>query len=173
MAADPEDMLPGSITKWVSAGLGLTRPFFSYQCRLRLFHGGCGPGGGAYLLRGRGVGFNLLSGSDHRVRLFRIFSLSDPVPVPCRPFDRERAGLSVGEGGAFIMLMSQERAERLGRLPDRDGCRRRDIQRCPAHHLTGQDRCRTDQGRHGGHEDRRNKKKGYCRNQRSWYRHGI
>ncbi|MBW1797739.1 MAG: beta-ketoacyl-[acyl-carrier-protein] synthase family protein [Deltaproteobacteria bacterium] len=35
-------------------------------------------------------------------------------PVPCMPFDRERKGLSLGEGAAALMLMSSERAEREG-----------------------------------------------------------
>ncbi|MEW6187798.1 MAG: beta-ketoacyl synthase N-terminal-like domain-containing protein [Thermodesulfobacteriota bacterium] len=36
-------------------------------------------------------------------------------PFPCRPFDRERAGLSIGEGAAFILLMSAEKGKELGR----------------------------------------------------------
>jgi 3-oxoacyl-[acyl-carrier-protein] synthase II len=35
-------------------------------------------------------------------------------PVPCKPFDKDRAGLSPGEGGAFILLMSSECARRDG-----------------------------------------------------------
>jgi 3-oxoacyl-[acyl-carrier-protein] synthase II len=34
---------------------------------------------------------------------------------PCRPFDRDRSGLSLGEGAAALMLMSAERAERESR----------------------------------------------------------
>jgi 3-oxoacyl-[acyl-carrier-protein] synthase II len=33
-------------------------------------------------------------------------------PVPCQPFDRDRQGLSLGEGAAALLLMSQERAQR-------------------------------------------------------------
>jgi 3-oxoacyl-[acyl-carrier-protein] synthase II len=36
-------------------------------------------------------------------------------PQPCRPFDRERSGLSLGEGAAALLLMSEERALREGR----------------------------------------------------------
>lgn len=62
-------------------------------------------------------------------------------PVPCKPFDRDRQGLSLGEGAAALLLMSRERAEKehrtpIGSLlgwgvagdaahitaPDRDGC---------------------------------------------------
>ncbi|MBW2615519.1 MAG: beta-ketoacyl-[acyl-carrier-protein] synthase family protein [Deltaproteobacteria bacterium] len=41
-------------------------------------------------------------------------SLGALSPVPCMPFDRERKGLSLGEGAAALMLMSSERAEREG-----------------------------------------------------------
>lgn len=30
--------------------------------------------------------------------------------APCQPFDRNRSGLSLGEGGAFLLLMSEDRA---------------------------------------------------------------
>jgi 3-oxoacyl-[acyl-carrier-protein] synthase II len=33
-------------------------------------------------------------------------------PVPCQPFDRNRRGLSLGEGAAALLLMSEERAKR-------------------------------------------------------------
>jgi 3-oxoacyl-[acyl-carrier-protein] synthase II len=37
------------------------------------------------------------------------------APEPCRPFDRNRNGLTLGEGGAALLLMSRERARREGR----------------------------------------------------------
>ena len=36
-------------------------------------------------------------------------------PSVCRPFDRNRDGLTLGEGGAALLLMSRERAAREGR----------------------------------------------------------
>lgn len=36
-------------------------------------------------------------------------------PEPCRPFDRQRRGLTLGEAGAAIVLMREERARSLGR----------------------------------------------------------
>lgn len=62
-------------------------------------------------------------------------------PFPCKPFDRDRQGLSLGEGAAALLLMSEERARRekrtvLGKVlgwgvagdaahitaPDKEGC---------------------------------------------------
>ena len=36
-------------------------------------------------------------------------------PQPARPFDRNRAGLSIGEAAAYLLVMSEERAAREGR----------------------------------------------------------
>ena len=38
-------------------------------------------------------------------------------PLPCRPFDRDRSGLSLGEGAAALLLMSHERAKQEHRIP--------------------------------------------------------
>lgn len=38
-------------------------------------------------------------------------------PGPCRPFDRDRAGLSLGDGAALLVVMSEDRARREGRRP--------------------------------------------------------
>jgi 3-oxoacyl-[acyl-carrier-protein] synthase II len=44
-------------------------------------------------------------------------SLRALSPVPCKPFDRDRQGLSLGEGAAALLLMSGERARRENRRP--------------------------------------------------------
>lgn len=36
---------------------------------------------------------------------------------PCRPFDRERKGLNLGEGGVALLLTNEERATQQGRTP--------------------------------------------------------
>ena len=38
-------------------------------------------------------------------------------PKPCRPFDAERDGMSIGEGAAALLLASPQRAESLGIVP--------------------------------------------------------
>jgi 3-oxoacyl-[acyl-carrier-protein] synthase II len=44
-------------------------------------------------------------------------SLKALSPVPCKPFDRDRQGLSLGEGAAALLLMSSERARQENRPP--------------------------------------------------------
>ena len=36
-------------------------------------------------------------------------------PFPCRPFDRDRSGITLGDGAAMLLLMSEERAKKEGR----------------------------------------------------------
>jgi 3-oxoacyl-[acyl-carrier-protein] synthase II len=43
---------------------------------------------------------------------FNALKLLDPEP--CRPFDRDRRGMSIGEGAAFVVLESAERARARG-----------------------------------------------------------
>ena len=58
----------------------------------------------------------LAGGTDALSRLtfsgFNALRLMDPNP--CRPFDRGRAGMSIGEGAAILVMESLERARRRG-----------------------------------------------------------
>jgi len=58
----------------------------------------------------------LAGGTDALARLtfsgFNALRLMDPNP--CRPFDRGRAGMSIGEGAAILVLESLDRARRRG-----------------------------------------------------------
>jgi len=58
----------------------------------------------------------LAGGVDGLTRLcfmgFNALKLLDPEP--CRPFDRDRRGMSIGEGAAFVVLESAERAHARG-----------------------------------------------------------
>jgi 3-oxoacyl-[acyl-carrier-protein] synthase II len=58
----------------------------------------------------------LVGGSDALARLtfsgFNALRVMDPEP--CRPFDRNRAGMNIGEGAAILVLESYDRARRRG-----------------------------------------------------------
>jgi 3-oxoacyl-[acyl-carrier-protein] synthase II len=58
----------------------------------------------------------LAGGTDALSRLtysgFNLLRLMDPVP--CRPFDRSRAGMNIGEGAGILVLEDLERARRRG-----------------------------------------------------------
>ena len=58
----------------------------------------------------------LTGGTDALARLtfsgFNALRLMDPDP--CRPFDRARAGMNIGEGAAILVLEDMERARRRG-----------------------------------------------------------
>ncbi len=58
----------------------------------------------------------LAGGTDAIARLtfsgFNALQLMDPEP--CRPFDRDRAGMNIGEGAAILVLEEMERARKRG-----------------------------------------------------------
>src|SRR5947207_477226 len=58
----------------------------------------------------------LAGGVDAMTRLcfmgFNALKLLDPEP--CRPFDRDRRGMSIGEGAAFVVLEAAARAHARG-----------------------------------------------------------
>ena len=58
----------------------------------------------------------LAGGTDALSRLtfsgFNLLRLMDPIP--CRPFDRSRAGMNIGEGAGILVLEDMERARKRG-----------------------------------------------------------
>ena len=172
-AADPEDMLSSSITQWAADGLGLKG--CSFHISAACASSTVAVARGAALIS-TGVAESVLVCCLDLITEF-IFSgfsaLQVLSPFPSRPFDRDRSGLSVGEGGAFLMLMSAERARRLG-------CSQKGIIAgagisSDARHITAPDRNGAGLIRaiSRGREGRRNKKRRYCRDQRSWNRHDL
>jgi len=92
--------------------------------RIRTISSACSTGlnaimiGALWLLSGRSERV-LVGASDSLCLLtYTGFSaLGSLDPQPCRPFDRTRAGLSLGEGAAFLMLESDRGASRRGASP--------------------------------------------------------
>jgi len=71
---------------------------------------------GADLIRSGVVGTALVGGVDALTRIcfmgFNALKLLDPAP--CRPFDRERRGMSIGEAAAFLVLEDARRCRARG-----------------------------------------------------------
>jgi 3-oxoacyl-[acyl-carrier-protein] synthase II len=69
----------------------------------------------AWLLRGD-VDFALAGGADGlcRMTVYGFNALGATDPGPCRPFDRARAGLNLGEGAGLLVLEREESAVRRG-----------------------------------------------------------
>jgi len=90
-------------------------------------------------LRSGEIDVALAGGADALCRLtFGGFnSLRAVDPLPCRPFRRERLGMSIGEGAAVLVLESRAHAERRGARPlawlAGAGAS------CDAHHMTSPD----------------------------------
>jgi 3-oxoacyl-[acyl-carrier-protein] synthase II len=73
-------------------------------------------GHGADLIRSGMADIVLAGGYDALCELVYVGfdSLLSLAPEACRPFDRQRNGLMLGEGAAFLVLESRERALRRG-----------------------------------------------------------
>lgn len=90
-------------------------------------------------LRSGEIELALVGGSDSFCRLtFAGFnSLRAVDERPCRPFRSERAGMTIGEGAAVLVLESRERLERRGGRPL--GWLAGVGASCDAHHMTSPD----------------------------------
>ena len=74
---------------------------------------------GARLVRAGLLDTAIVGGADAlcRFTLNGFNSLMILDPRPCRPFDRDRAGLNLGEAGAYLVLESATSARRRGAAP--------------------------------------------------------
>ncbi len=103
-------MLPSSHAEVVGRRLGLGGPRETIVAA-------CSSGAAALavaadLVAGGAAPVALAGGVDALTRIcfmgFNALKLLDPVP--CRPFDRDRRGMSIGEGAAFLVLEDADRA---------------------------------------------------------------
>ena len=135
-ASAPAISLPRWLTCWERGGER------GNLCGLRFVIIGGGPGGGHDSRRTHG----LCPGGGLRQRDGVVFSGFSSLMAldkePARPFDKQRAGLSIGEAAGYLLLMSRERAEREGRtiLGEITGWGMSD----DANHMTGP--CRESEG---------------------------
>jgi 3-oxoacyl-[acyl-carrier-protein] synthase II len=92
--------------------------------RVRTLCSACSSGANAVVLaaawlRSGAAGCVLAGAADGLCRLtFSGFgALSALSPEPCRPFDRRRRGLNLGEGAAYLVLETEEHARARGAAP--------------------------------------------------------
>ncbi len=126
LARFPEAALPEELrTRLASYPMSSTAErlggAFGAPARLATLCSACSSGASAIIqaaqwIRAGDVDCALAGGTDALCRLtvtgFNALGATDVVP--CRPFDRDRAGLTLGEGAAFLVLESEERALRRG-----------------------------------------------------------
>lgn len=117
LPADLSAILPDHLLAWVQGRYGLGDRGYNINAACA----------SSTLALGRAAGL-VASGAAEAVLVCCIDLVSEFVfsgfaalqalsPEPSRPFDRRRNGLTLGEGGAALLLMSEERARRDGRQP--------------------------------------------------------
>ncbi|HET7342450.1 MAG TPA: beta-ketoacyl-[acyl-carrier-protein] synthase family protein [Methylomirabilota bacterium] len=113
-AASLRSMLPGSHAQTLGHRLRLGGPRHSVVTACS--SGAVALAEAADLIADGVVDVALAGGVDAMTRLcfmgFNVLKLLDPEP--CRPFDRDRRGMSIGEGAAFVVLESAAHARARG-----------------------------------------------------------
>jgi 3-oxoacyl-[acyl-carrier-protein] synthase II len=113
-AAALRSMLPGSHAETLAHRLGLRGP--RHTVVTACSSGAVALAEAAELIVDGVVDVAVAGGVDAMTRLcfmgFNALKLLDPQP--CRPFDRDRRGMSIGEGAAFVVLEAAERARARG-----------------------------------------------------------
>jgi 3-oxoacyl-[acyl-carrier-protein] synthase II len=107
-------ILPYSHAETLGWRLGLSGP--KETLVMACASGGASIALGADLIREGAAPAALVGGVDAFTRIcfmgFNSLKLLDPEP--CRPFDRDRRGMSIGEAAAFLVLEDAERCRRRG-----------------------------------------------------------
>ena len=112
--ANVNDMIPSAVTKMISEKLGLTAAGININAA-------CASStiavarAAALIVAGRVESALVLCWDVITDFVFSGFSsLRAMAPQPCKPFDRNRNGLSLGEGAAALLLMNEGRAREYG-----------------------------------------------------------
>jgi 3-oxoacyl-[acyl-carrier-protein] synthase II len=116
-SADIQDILPSTLTDIVSEKLGLDSMGFNVSAACA--SSTIAVAQAATLISAGSADVVLVCCLDMVSEfIFSGFSaLRALSPLPCQPFDRDRSGLSLGEGAAALLLMSHERAKQEHRIP--------------------------------------------------------
>jgi 3-oxoacyl-[acyl-carrier-protein] synthase II len=116
-SADIQDILPSSLPAIISGKLGLDSRGFNVSAACA--SSTIAVAQAAALISGGSADVVLVCCLDLVTEfIFSGFSaLRALSPLPSRPFDRDRNGLSLGEGAAALLLMSRKRAEQEHRMP--------------------------------------------------------
>jgi 3-oxoacyl-(acyl-carrier-protein) synthase len=103
----------GTLTGALGRALGLSAEEYTFSTACSSSANAIGFGAAAVARRG---GWALVGGVDSLSRLTYagFYALKLLASAPCRPFDRNRRGLSLGEGAAFLLLESEAEARRRG-----------------------------------------------------------
>jgi 3-oxoacyl-[acyl-carrier-protein] synthase II len=117
IAADPRDILPSVVCDAIFHNLGLSGGHININASCA----------SSTIALARGAALIALGRTDVVLVccldlvtefVFSGFSSLHAVsPHPCMPFDRDRKGLTLGEGAAALLLMSPERGKKEGRFP--------------------------------------------------------
>ena len=117
LAFDPGEILPSSVGGRVAAKLGLRGGLITISAACASSTVAVAQGA-AMISSGRVESVLVCCVDAVTEFIFAGFSALQALsPVPCKPFDRDRAGLCPGEGAAFLLLMNKSRAEREGYSP--------------------------------------------------------
>lgn len=115
LPGDPAEVPPGKLLQRIAARFGLNSPGVNINAA-------CASStiavarAAALIAAGRSEAVLVVCLDLVSEFVFSGFSALQALsPVACRPFDRNRSGLTLGEGGAALLLMSSERARREGR----------------------------------------------------------
>lgn len=109
------DILPSSMPEMVSTKLGISKRGFNISASCASSTIAIAEASGM-IATGMSEAVLVCCADVITEFIFSGFSALKIVsPFPCRPFDRDRNGITLGDGAAMLLLMSEERAKKEGR----------------------------------------------------------
>jgi 3-oxoacyl-[acyl-carrier-protein] synthase II len=112
--ADGNDIVPALLSRHIAQKLGLSLGSFNVSAACASSNVAIAQGA-ALISSGLVESAVIISADMITEFVFSGFSALQVLsPFPCKPFDKDRAGLSLGEGASFLTLMSAKRANRIG-----------------------------------------------------------